>query len=101
MDLPDGKLCRLAAAFAMSNMGHKVPEDIARPPFGHGPYVSPEGQIDQWAGHLMETDEHEDIFHGEAEMWYDTLSKQSTEEVLRIHSPHCPWIQEIIDAPEA
>jgi hypothetical protein len=101
VEVSEGKLCRLAAAFAISNMGQEVPKDIAKAPFGHGPYVSAEGQVDQFAGHLMETDEHEDIFHGEAQMWYGDLGKRSNEEILRVHGAHCPWIKQILDAPEA
>jgi hypothetical protein len=46
----------------------------------------------------METDEHEEIFTQEAESWYEDLENRANEEVLRVHGPHCPWIQQIIDA---
>lgn len=98
MDLPEGKLCRLAAAFAISNMGHEVPKDIAERPFSDGRFCTPRSQVECFAGHLMETDEHEEIFAEEAESWYKDLKRRSTEEVLRVHGPRCPWIQKIVDA---
>lgn len=97
MDLPHNKLCRLSAAFAISNMGQTVPKDIAER-ISDSPYCTPRSEIDNFAGHLMETDEHEEIFAGEAEMWYDLLKKKAAEEVLYIHGKGCPWVKQIIDA---
>jgi hypothetical protein len=98
VDLPHGKLCRLSAAFAISNMGHAVPAHISEPPFQDDRYASPRSSVCNFAGHLMETDEHEEIFTEEAESWYEDLKNRPNEEVLRVHGPHCPWIQQIIDA---
>lgn len=90
------KLPRLAAAFAISNLGHEVPADIAE-----GPYLehsSPRNEVENYAGHLMESDEHEDIFAAEAEMWARDLAKTPVEEVLRIHGTHSPWVRKILEA---
>lgn len=98
MELSPKKRSRLAAAFAISNMGQKVPDDIAETRFG---WASTHQQaVCDLAGHLMETDEHERIFTQEARMWSGYLRKTSRKELLRIHGPHCPWIQQILDVPE-
>lgn len=89
-----GKRARLAAAFALSNMGHQVPENMAEKPYSDDD--TPRSQIDDFGGHLMESDEHEEIFAGEAEMWYKTLGDQSINEILRIYGPHSPWIEQIL-----
>jgi hypothetical protein len=100
MDVSHGKLCRLAAAFAMSNMGHQVPETITKDiQTSDDKYiVTPRSEVEQVAGHLMESDEHEDLFAQEAEMWYKDLKGRSNEEVLKIWGDTSPWIQKIIDA---
>ncbi len=91
------KIPRLAAAFAISNMGQVVPEDMSTVP--HNPYSTPRSQVDSYVGHFMETDEHEQIFADEAEMWAETLTSRTQEEVLSTHGSHCPWVQKILDLP--
>lgn len=89
---------QLAAAFAMSNMGHQVPADIAKNPDRWPSSVR--NAVENLCGHLMETDEHEDIFADEADMWATMIDSTSTEQILRTHGQHCPWIKKILDVPE-
>lgn len=98
MELSAKKRSQLAAAFSISNMGQRVPDDIAETRFGWS--ETPQSAICNLAGHLMESDEHEDIFVSEAEMWGRYLDDHTKEDILRIHGPHCPWIQKIVDVPE-
>jgi hypothetical protein len=61
---------RAAAWMAVSNMG--LPLDRERflrwtPPKRYT--NSPRSEIEDFAGHLMESEEHEDTFVGEAESW--------------------------------
>lgn len=98
MALSHAQLCRLSAAFAISNMGQGIPADIGTAPLSkESPFLTPRSEVENWAGHLMETDEHEDIFAGEAEMWYKDLAKKEREEILQVWGAHSPWIQQIFD----
>lgn len=89
---------QLAGAFAMSNMGHQVPENVAdRPPFWPD---TPRQAVENLAGHLMEDEEQDEIFADEAEMWATMIDNTSVEQILATHGQHCPWIKKILDVPE-
>jgi hypothetical protein len=98
MKLSPKKRSRLAAALAVSNLGHRVPEDIHETFFGWSD--TPESEIGDLAGHLMESNEHEHIFYAEAEMWGKYLDRIDEESLLRFHGPHSPWIEKILNVPE-
>lgn len=95
--LPEQKHARLAAAFAISNMGQEVPNDV-----GKGNFLewerSSRHAVDNLAGHLMETDEHEEIFAEEAEMWDETIQRDGVQRMFRVHAKTCPWFEEILIA---
>lgn len=75
-------LVRLAVAFAISNMGQKVPDYAweGREHWG----TSIEGTVNNLCEPFMETMEHERIFMSEAKMWYRDLKKRSSENILRM-----------------
>lgn len=92
--LPDRKTARLAAAFAISNMGHQVPDDIAE-----GDWLdwesTPRHAIDNLAGHLMEDESHDELWAGEAEMWYDQIQSKGVQRMYH-HREDCDWFKKII-----
>ncbi len=97
MELSPQKNSQLAAAFTISNMGQKVPEDIS----SSGCWSStPQSAICNLAGHLMETDEHERIFVKEAAYWSEYVREKSREELVSVHGVHSPWLEAIMDAPD-
>jgi hypothetical protein len=83
----------------MSNLGHEVPDDVAEDiPEGSSRFpVTPRLEIENLAGHLMESEEYEDIFAEEAEGWYETLSKMSSEDILTNYTRN-PWVSKIVEA---
>lgn len=87
---------RLAAGMAISNMGQEVPAYISDRPKNWSPSV--EYTVCDLAGHIMETDEHEDIFVGEAKGWLKYIRKEGYANLLKNHGPHCPWIAKVLEA---
>lgn len=66
----DQRINRAAAAMAVSNYGHGVDEARVldwQPDLRFG--NTPRSEVEDLAGHLMENDEHEDMFAGEADSW--------------------------------
>lgn len=92
------QIYRVAAAMAVSNYGHlgltipvsrvtdwRVPTNKA--------YASPESEVCDIAGSIMETDEHEAMFGEEAASWAETISKyQTLEEFAEAFPHHREWI---------
>lgn len=89
---------RLGAALAISNLGHSVPDDIAAHPENWMPDAKSE--VCQLAGHLMESDLHEEIFSGEAEYWERYARKKGYNKLREQHG-FSPWIDTIIEAGKA
>lgn len=74
MKIEDQRINLAAAMMAVSNYGHGVDaEKVLRwePCARYG--NSPRTEVERLAGHLMETEEHEDMFAGEAESWAKTI----------------------------
>lgn len=76
MDIDTQKINRAAAAMAVFNYGHSVDADRVldwTPNLRYG--NSPRQEICDLAGHLMESDDHEEMFAGEADSWAKTIQK--------------------------
>lgn len=76
----------LAGMFALSNMGqgidpYHVESALKCPP------IDVRDSVEGFCQHLMESDEHEEIFQGEGAMWAEELTKHSDEDIARIW-PH-------------
>lgn len=93
--LLDSERCRIAAGLAISNMGQEVPERIYESSEDQRWETTARSEVESLAGHLMETDEHDEIFVGEAEMWYENIKDLSLNEILR-QFQHNSWVEKII-----
>lgn len=102
------KIARIAALFAVSNLGHfhniKVEKYI-----NDDPNPSPRGRA--WsddaysevcgiAGHLMENEEHEQYFGDEARGWQETFKDTSIEDIAKQYKWHSEWLLKIAAIPE-
>jgi hypothetical protein len=89
------KRARLAAAFAISNFGYTVPLGAALHPEDWS--ESAQANVEDLAGHLMESREHERLFGDEARMWYAYVRKHPRKVLLEMHGYH-PWVKAILYA---
>lgn len=92
-------LSRLAAVFAVSNFGmiNYINDPVGTPSDWDD---TPESEIEGIAGGLMESDEHEELFRGEARMWYNTLKNLSIGEIAEQYH-YNSWVADIIKAYES
>lgn len=91
-------LSRIAALFAVSNLGLMtyIKDHVGEiEHWGN----TPEYEVENLAGFLMESDEHEAIFGGEARMWYDQIKNLSFGEI-REQYHYNDWIATVITAAE-
>jgi hypothetical protein len=65
----DGDVCILAAIFAVSNMGQPLPDESAVRRLRKLDRITLSGAVCDLAGQYMESDDHQDIFEGEARSW--------------------------------
>lgn len=89
MNIEQQRINRAAAAMAVSNYGHGA--DEARilnwtPNARYG--NSPRSEVCDLAGHLMESDEHEEMFADEAEGWAETIKKDGGLRKFAANYPH-------------
>ena len=76
MDAATQKINRAAAAMAVSNYGHTLDEARIlnwKPSDRHS--NSPRQEVCDLAGHLMESDEHEELFADEADGWAKSITE--------------------------
>jgi hypothetical protein len=102
MKTKEQKFARIAALFAVSNLGHfhniKVERYIQDDRSWTGDAYS---EVCSIAGHLMETEEHEEYFTGEAEMWSNDLREFETIGAIAMQWPyHNDWLMAIDAIPE-
>lgn len=77
----------LSGMFARSNMGMGRPEIHEVQALKQATdNITPYDSAIHFCAQFMESEEHEDIFRQEAEMWAEVLSKQ-TEEQIRTNHP--------------
>lgn len=90
------KINRVAAAMAVSNYGHgtDVPKILNIYPTE---YSTPRSEVDYLAGHLMETDDHEDMFAEEAESWAKKIRKEGLANFAAKYKNHDGWINQIAE----
>jgi hypothetical protein len=97
MDIAAQKINRAAAAMAVSNYGHGTDEAriLRWKPNPRFP-STPRSEVCDLAGHLMETDEHEEMFASEADGWakqiIDAGGLLAFAEVFHWHKP---WILQL------
>lgn len=89
MDITTQKINRAAAAMAVSNYGHGADEDRILRWKPHMRFMnSPRSEVEDLAGHLMENEEHEEMFAGEAESWADTIIRDGGLVKFAANYPH-------------
>lgn len=96
------KIHRVAAAMAVSNYGHlglSIPvSSVTRWTPSKPEYSSARQEVCDLAGSIMETDEHEEVFAGEAESWETTIREQHGGDLVKFAEAfhwHKEWILEI------
>lgn len=75
----------LPAIFARSNMGHGLPDASAVAADRRRTTTTLQGCVIHYAGHLMETDEHEEMFLEEARSWVKTLRRDGKSKTCQFH----------------
>lgn len=75
MKLDNVQTLYLAALYARSNYGHSV-DDVPKPLLH--PSMELSDLVDHVCGPLCESDEHYDMFLGEAQSWYDRITSTVT-----------------------
>lgn len=92
------RINRVAAMMAISNMGQTVDVDRV---LNWKPNTrfnrDARSEICDLAGHFMETDEHEDIFAGEAESWAKGIKKVGLSTFADQHPRHADTIRKIME----
>lgn len=94
---------RLAAWFAASNMGLMSQIDQSRAgETGAAWWNDPSNEVLGLIGHFCESDEHEEIFIGEAEMWFENIKNLSVDEAREKykHNDGREWFDAILSVPE-
>jgi hypothetical protein len=91
-------LSHIAAVFAVSNLGMMtyLNDPVGEPSRWDD---TPENEVENIAGHLMESDDHEAIFGGEARMWYNKIKDLSFGEIVEQYH-YNDWVTNIIEAAE-
>jgi hypothetical protein len=91
-------LSRIAAMLAISNygLGVHISDWVGRPSNWAD---NPENEVENAGGHFMESDEHEEMFRGEARSWYEQIKHLSFGEIRETYHWNA-WIGEIIDEAE-
>lgn len=79
--MTDDQLNTLAAAFARSNMGHRISD------FSKLTFKNLDSAVCRICGDLIENDDHYDMFLEEAEMWKSILQDECSLQEYRISSP--------------
>lgn len=76
----------LAGMFAHSNMGFGAPtiESVAAVKYSKDNYTPTDAAI-HFCSQYMESDEHEQIFCAEADMWAEDLQKQTEKQIKNNH----------------
>ena len=99
MDVSVQRINRAAAAMAVSNMGHGVDEHRVLNWTPSSRYAnSPRQEVCDLAGHLIESDEHEDIFGEEAEDWAKQISEAGGLATFALQFPHhARWLTALED----
>lgn len=90
------KYARAGALLAVSNMGHwhnLRPDAILCNPSGWCDEARYE--VCTVAGHLMESDEHEEIFGDEAAAWEKLFTENGMEKMAKDYPHHAEWINAI------
>ncbi len=94
MNIDQQRINRAAAAMAVSNYGHGADEARIlnwKPNLRFG--NTPRSEVEDLAGHLMETDEHEDMFAGEAESWATQIKKDGgLRKFAEMYPHHEAWL---------
>lgn len=84
----------MAAAYAVSNLGHGVNEDRIRELLERKrPCEDARFAVGELAGHLMENDEHENLFGEEAEMWEQGILRDGVRHWINRWSRINNWLQ--------
>lgn len=96
------KVNRVAAAMAVSNYGHlglSIPVERVHEkwlPRGDPRYSTPGSEVCDLAGSIMETDDHEEMFAGEAESWAKSIRQAGGLLKFAEQYPHhAEWIIKI------
>lgn len=97
------RINRAAAAMAVSNYGHGADPsrilDWWRPNLTHG---TPRAEVCDLAGHLMESDDHEEMFAEEAEGWAKTIAEAGGLVPFAEQFPHHKeWLLKLAAAGDA
>jgi hypothetical protein len=74
----------LCGVFARSNYGFGNPTVAEISRAKSDPPDTPRQSAEFFCAQFMESDEHEDMFAGEAEMWFDDLHGRSEDDCRRI-----------------
>lgn len=93
---------QLAACFAVSNLGMETYLDSERA--AHFPWPdNPRSAVERLAGHLMESDEHEEIFADEAQGYFNRFVNLTVEEALEQFSYNLSrsWFKQILNESDA
>lgn len=96
------RVARLAAWFAVSNLGHMHNMDESEAGDTHYDWPKdPRNAVENIAGHLMESDEHEEIFAEEAESWFERFKNLSAEEIREQYAYKSDqWFEDILAVPD-
>ena len=91
------KIARMASIMAVSNLGHLHNIDLERnTDFSRfKPAESARYDVCQVAGHLIESDDHEDMFSEEAEGWEQQIRKAGVEAFIDMFSHHRETLEKI------
>lgn len=83
----------MGAAYAVSNFGYGVNEDnIRRLLESKRPCDSARFAVCELAGHLMENEEHEELFGNEAEGWERDIAKTGVKAQIERWKGINPWL---------
>lgn len=90
------KIARMASIMAISNMGLLHFCEGRNLLSGH---IVDRAEYDvcSLAGHLIESDEHEEIFGAEAKMWEEITKKDGLEKMMENYPHHREWMERLIN----
>lgn len=91
----------MAACFAVSNLGlwQFIREDsVRRMVMTNNHMISARYAVCELAGHLMEEEEHEDLFSKEAEGWERDITAMGLRHYITTYEKHNAWLSIFRDA---
>ena len=98
-DLNKQRINRIAAGMAVSNMGllglHLTVEQLLRWKPSERYDNTPRSEVEDFAGSLMESNEHEVAFAGEAEWWAEQITTVGIPAFAEQYYHHADWIMQL------